>query len=74
MKTLEEMSLDDENEDILVQIQEEQQTISSTFCPEASSGREKGTLPDEVSGRNVVEIVFCSSCICTKMKKCPTDV
>ena len=74
MKTLEEMSLDDENEDILVQIQEEQQTISSTFRPEASSGRVPFSLPDEASGRNIVEVVFCSSCICTKMKKCPTDV
>ena len=39
------MTLDDENEDILVQIQEEQKTISTTFRPEASSGREKGIEP-----------------------------
>ena len=37
------LTLDAENEDILVQIQEEQRPFS---------------LPDEASGRNVVEIVF----------------
>ena len=34
-------------------------TISTTFRPEASSGREKAfSQPDEASGQNVVEIVF----------------
>ena len=36
---------DDENEDILVQIHEEKKTISTTFRPEASSGREKVPFP-----------------------------
>ena len=44
-----------ENEDILVQIQEEQRQ----FSQRPQLHREKGlSLPDEASGRNVVEIVF----------------
>ena len=43
----------------LHQVGKRTKTISTTFCPEASSGRESPfSLPDEASGRNVVEIVF----------------
>ena len=53
------MTLDDENEDILVQIQEEQRQFPRRFARRLHQvGKRDFSLPDEASGRNVVEIVF----------------
>ena len=53
------MTLDDENEGILVQIQEEQRQFPQRFARRLHQvGKRAVSLPDEASGRNVVEIVF----------------
>ena len=55
------LSLDDENEDILVQIQEEQRQFPRRFVRRLHQVGKRGSpfsLPDEASGRNAVEIVF----------------
>ena len=53
------MTLDGENEDILLQIQEEKRQFPQRFARRLHQvGKGSPSLPDEAFGRNIVEIVF----------------